>query len=501
MNSFWIDSITNKLNFPSLYQNINTDVCIIGGGIFGITCGYYLSKLNYNVTILDKDEFIGKTTSCTTGKITSQHGLFYNYLINSYNTKFAKDYLTANELAISNIKNIIDIEKINCDFKSQNNYVYATTDSELNHIKTELSSLEQLDFNCDYVTKVGLPFEIKGALCFKNQAQFNPLKYLSGLCNCILSNNNNNIFSKTLAVDIKKANNYYTVYTPNNYIQCKYVVVASHYPFINFPGIYFPKLYQSTSYLMAVDTKKTLFNGMYLNATNPIESYKTANYNNKNILIFGGHDHKTGITNNSQNTFEILKNKITSFYPNCEILNFWNTQDCISLDKLPYIGQYSTLLPNVFVGTGFKKWGMTLSNVAANIIVDKIENKQNIYEYLFNPSRISPIKNRKELKNMIVESSNSLLFKKIKHAKVSFKDISINSGNIIEVNNQKIGIYKNDSGKVFTVKPFCTHLGCLLAWNNIDKTWDCPCHGSRFDFTGKNLYNPALKNLKLYDVD
>lgn len=187
MNSLWL---TNSKIFENNINNkndIESDVCIIGAGIFGITCAYYLTNLGFKVTVLEKDFVGSKTTGHTTGKITSQHGLFYRYLTDSYDKKFAKDYLDANEEAIKNIKDIIDTEKIKCDFEYQNNYVYATTDTELEALKLEQQALDDIGFNSDFVTKTGLPFEVQGALCFKNQAQFNSIKYLNGLCKAIIS--------------------------------------------------------------------------------------------------------------------------------------------------------------------------------------------------------------------------------------------------------------------------------------------------------------------------
>ncbi len=151
-------------------------------------------------------------------------------------------------------------------------------------------------------------------------------------------------------------------------------------------------------------------------------------------------------------------------------------------------------------GTGFKKWGMTLSNVAANIVTDMICGKENKYAYLFDSSRLKPLKNIDEFKNVLVQSANSLIFDKLKRANMNFSEIKNNSGSIIEIENQKVGIYKDQNGKIFAIKPTCTHLGCLLSWNDVDKTWDCPCHGSRFDYKGKNLYDPAIKNLEIYEI-
>lgn len=423
------------------------------------------------------------------------------YLINSYGKKFAFDYLEANEKAIQNIKQIIDIEKIKCDFEYQNSYVYTTKKAELKTIKKEVSAVQSLGFPCEFVTKTGLPFEIEGAICFKNQAQFHPIKYLYGLCDAITSHDSE-IYTGTIVTNIEKDfDSTYLISSNNATVRSKFVIVAAHYPFINFPGMYFLKMYQSTSYLIAVDTKKTLFNGMYINATNPIFSYRTVKYQGKELLLVGGGEHKTGHPSCYQDTYGILEQEAKKFYPNCEVLYRWNTRDCISLDKLPYIGQYSTSMPGVFIGTGFKKWGMTLSNVASNIVVDSICGKKNKYSYLFNSSRLKPIKNRDEMKNILVQSINSLLFDKFKSANMSFDGIKNDSGSIIEINNEKIGIYKSPEEKIYAVKPICTHLGCLLSWNDVDKTWDCPCHGSRFDYKGKNIYDPAFKDLEIYHLN
>ena len=502
MSSLWfLENKIDKLftNKPST-DKLETDVCIIGAGIFGITCAYYLSKLGYKVIVLEKDKIGVKTTGHTTAKITSQHGLFYDYLTNSYSRKFAQDYLYANEKAIKNIKSIIDEENIKCDFEYQNNYVYSTNKEDLKSIKKEIKAVQSLGYNCEFVTKTGLPFDIQGAICFKNQAQFHPLKYLYGLCKCII-NNNSDIYTNNTVYDVKRDEDHYITYSNNLQVKSKYVIVATHYPFINFPGFYFTKMYQSTSYVLAIDPKKTLFNGMYITASEPIFSFRTATYNGKKILLIGGGDHKTGKPTSYEDSYGLLEQEAKKYYPDCKVLFKWNTRDCISLDKLPYIGQYSSMMPGVYVGTGFKKWGMTTSNVAANIVVDMICGKQNEYSYLFNSTRLKPIKNIDEFKNMMVESTNSLLLNKLRSAQMDFDQIANNSGSIIEVNNEKVGIYKSHDGKIYAVKPICTHLGCLLSWNDVDKTWDCPCHGSRFNYDGKNIYDPAFKDLYVYDLE
>ena len=189
MNSLWLSENVGNKNFETLNKNISTDVCIIGAGIFGLTCGYYLSKSGLKVTIIDKSEISRQTTGHTTAKITSQHGLIYTYLVDTYGEQFAKDYLFANEEAIENIKNIINMENINCDLEKQSNFVYTTDQSEVNKIRKEVDCVNALGFPANFVTKTGLPFDIAGGIQFKDQAQFNPIKYVNGLCDCIIKNN------------------------------------------------------------------------------------------------------------------------------------------------------------------------------------------------------------------------------------------------------------------------------------------------------------------------
>ena len=234
---------------------------------------------------------------------------------------------------------------------------------------------------------------------------------------------------------------------------------------------------------------------MYISASDPIFSYRTANINGKKILLVGGQEHKTGQSVPNPDNYSILENEARKYYPDLDVLYRWSTNDCISLDKLPYIGPYSNLLPELYIGTGFKKWGMTSSNVAANIIVDNICKKENKYSYLFSSTRVQPIKNSDEMKNILEDSVKSLFINKMKDSHLHLDEIDNDSGGVIEVNNEKVGIYKDVDANIYAVKPICKHLGCLLTWNDTDKTWDCPCHGSRYDFEGRNIINPAIENL------
>lgn len=311
------------------------------------------------------------------------------------------------------------------------------------------------------------------------------------------------VFTDSLVKDIKRVNNEYITYTDMYNIKSKYLVICSHYPFVNFPGFYFSKMYQVTSYVLGIETKEDLFSGMYISSNEPAVSFRSAKYGDKRLLIVAGGNHKTGYSPESESFYgyNFLENEVKNIYGDYKIAYKWNTRDCITLDKVPYIGEYSNFMPNMYVATGFNKWGMTTSNVAANIITDSILGVENIYAKIYDSTRFEPIKNKDELKNMAGQVFKSFISNRIKIPKESSDAIKNDNGGIIKIDGDSVGIYKDKEGKIYAVDPTCTHLGCLLTWNNIDKTWDCPCHGSRFDFTGKNLYEPAFKDLNKYDID
>lgn len=215
----------------------------------------------------------------------------------------------------------------------------------------------------------------------------------------------------------------------------------------------------------------------------------------------GGSEHKTGTKQDLSNCYHNLENYAKTLYPDANILYHFGTQDCISLDKLPYIGEFSDLMPNMYVATGFKKWGMTTSNVAANILTDMIMEKENPYIDIFKSTRFHPIKNGTEFVNMLKQTATSLVVDKFKIPQDILASIKKDEGKIVEINHTKLGIYCDKDGKYFALKPICSHLGCELSWNNLDKTWDCPCHGSRFSYTGKSLYDPSITDIRLIPLD
>lgn len=501
-NSFWLKSF-NVNNFEKLDKDINVDVCIVGGGITGITTTYYLSKLGYKVVLIEKDTLMSKTSGHTTAKITSQHGLFYKYLQDSQGSEFAKKYLKANEEAINNIEKIIDSEKIDCDFEKKSAFIFTQNIEEIRKIEEEAEVVKNLGIvECNFTNEIDLNLKIKGAIEFKNQAQFNPIKYINGLTDSIV-NNNGMIFENTSFKDYEKIGDEFKIFTnTKNIIKSKYLVITTRYPIINFPGYYFLKMYQEMSFVIAIKPKRKInLNGMYINSEKPTISIKSVKYQNEDIILIGGYGNKTGENIELDNKYKDLRSIAYEIFGDYEFLYEWNTEDCISLDKIPYIGDFSIFTNNLFLATGFEKWGMTTSNIAANIITDKIRKKSNEYENIFKATRLEPIKNSQELNNMIKQSIKSLVIDKFKDVQSVIDDVKNDEGRIVMFGDKKVGIYKDRAGNIYAVNPVCTHLGCELSWNNLNKTWDCPCHGSRFEYTGKSIYSPSMKDLENYNFE
>ena len=296
MQSYWEEERKNHKEYESLNNNLNVSVCVIGGGLTGLSTAYYLSK-NTSVAVIEKNRICSSTSGKNTGKVTSQHGIFYKYLIDSQGKEYAQKYFEANEKAIDNIEKIINKEKIDCDFERENAYVFTKKETEVDRLKDEQKAVDKINKGiCKFVKTTELPMEISGAIEFENQAKFHPLKYGYGLADCILKNNGR-IFENSQVTDIKKENGKYAVYVNKNKIVADYVVIATRYPFMKVPGYYFLKMYQSTSYAIVVDTKKELFSGMYINYEVPNISFRTINNGNRKLLLAVGYDYKTGTEN------------------------------------------------------------------------------------------------------------------------------------------------------------------------------------------------------------
>ncbi|XZJ41196.1 FAD-dependent oxidoreductase [Clostridium perfringens] len=476
MKSVWSESCKFRKR-EALNKDIKTDVLVIGAGIAGVLTAYMLKQKGREVVVIDAAEIASGNTKNTTAKITSQHDLIYSKLIAEFGEEKARQYAKANELAIKKYKEIIEDKRIECDFEEKPAYVYSL--NEIDVLKEEVEAAKNLGIDAEFVDEANLPFKINGAVKFNNQAQFNPLKFLKGISNELI------IYENTRALEIKEN----LVVTSGGNITANNIVVATHYPIMNAPGYYFMKMHQERSYVLALENTSEI-DGMYIDLNKEGYSFRTYN----NLLLLGGISHRTG-ENEEGGSYDELRKVAKRLYPKAKEKYYWSAQDCMTIDGIPYIGRYSSETSNIYVATGFNKWGMTSSMVSAMIISDMILEKENDFSEIFSPRRFDLSLSINNIANDLIETAKNFIAQKVYIPSSEIEHIKNGHGGIIEYNGEKVGIYKNKEGKEFFVSTKCTHLGCQLSWNADELTWDCPCHGSRFDYKGRLIGSPATKDL------
>lgn len=435
MKSIWENEVCQ---IKEVKENTDWDVIVVGGGIAGILCAYTLQKEGFNVLVLEANTIMSGQSGKTTAKITSLHGLKYADLIKQMKTENAKKYYEANEEAISLYKKIIKEENIDCDFKICDAYLYST---QKNALKKEIEALKKLKIDAIYTDQSELPFQIEEAIVFKHQAQFHPVKFAYALAKKL------NIIEHTRVLKIKG----HTLITDKQEFKAKRIVLCTHFPIKNIPGFYFLRMHQERSYVLALKSTSKMQNEY--KDINPL-GFSFRGF--KEVILFGGEGHRCG--ENKDHVYANLIKEAKKLYPECEIETMWSAQDCMSHDVLPFIGKYSFFLKDVYVITGFNKWGMSTSMLASKIIKDLILEKENEYASLFTPQRFHLC----AYKNFLI-------------------DVKESSINLI------LGLFQ---------KKKCAHLGCKLHYNENEDSYDCICHGSRFNKEGKLLNSPTTKNLK-----
>ena len=414
-------------SFPALKDGFKTDVLIIGGGIAGLLCAYKLKKAGVDCTVVDAGPICGWTTGNTTAKITLQHGLIYHQLIREYGIDTAQGYYLAQKSALGEYKDLCS--KIDCDYEELPSFVYSRTDR--GSLEQEVTALERVGCPCALQEKLPLKLPTVGGVRIDHQAQFHPLKFVNAIA-CGLR-----IFENTKVLALTPGG----VITEHGKISAEKIIVTTHFPILNKHGMYFMKLYQHRSYVLALKGAQNV-GGMYVDADKKGMSFR----NWDDMLLLGGGGHRTG---KSGGCWQELEQFAKRYYPKAEIVTKWAAQDCMSLDGIPYIGRYGKRTSNLYVATGFNKWGMSSSMVAASILCDMVLDQQNDFAQIFDPAR-----------SMLHPQLMANAFESVK-------------------------------GLLTPTAPRCPHLGCALKYNKAEHSWDCSCHGSRFSESGKVLENPA----------
>ena len=430
LNSIWAETALPQ--FPRLQGDKTTQILIIGGGMAGLLCAFRLKQAGADVLLVEAGRICGGVTQNTTAKITSQHGLIYHKLLHKLGREKAGMYLQANQQAVTDFHALC--KDIPCHFESQSAFVYSLDDRQA--LEQEVHALHLLGYPAGLKEDLPLPIPTVGAVKFRHQAQFHPLEFAAHIARDLP------IYENTPVRAMEGT----TAITDHGRIQAEKVIVATHFPFLNRHGSYFLKLYQHRSYVLALENAN-FPGGMYIGSEENSLSLRVFG----NQLLLGGGGHRTGKQGGG---WKELSAFAARAYPQAQEIARWATQDCISLDGVPYIGQYSRNTPNLFVATGFNKWGMTGSMVAAKILTNLILEQENPWAEVFSPSR-SILKPQ-----LAINGAESVL-------------------NLLR-----------------PTVPRCPHMGCALKWNAAERSWDCTCHGSRFAEDGKLLNNPAQKRLK-----
>ena len=431
MESLW-ERTAQKKSFAPLDRDIKTDVLIVGGGMAGVLCAYMLHNAGVRYALVEAETICGGITKNTTAKITVQHGLIYDELIRRFGLERAKLYLEANLRALELYGEMCG--RIDCGFEKKDSYVYSLDGRR--KIEREIKALAKLGAHAEFVSRPPLPFDVDGAIKYPNQAQFNPLEFAYAVADGL------NIYEHTKVRELIGT----TAVTDVGRIAAEKIIVATHFPFLNKHGGYFAKLYQHRSYVIALENAPDM-GGMYVDEALTGMSFRNCG----GLLLIGGGDHRTG---KSGGGWQELRGFAQKHFPDAIERYHWATQDCMSLDGVPYIGAYSSGTDGLYVASGFNKWGMTSSMVSAMLLCDLVQGRPNRYSEVFSPSRSVF---RPQLAVNLFEAAVNLL---------------------------------TPTGRR------CPHMGCALKWNPEEHTWDCPCHGSRFTVDGRLIDNPATGGLK-----
>lgn len=499
--SYWQQSVSLS-SYPKLTENIKCDVCIVGAGITGITSAFLLAEQGYSVCLLDAATVLSGTTSLTTAKITAQHGLMYANLIDQFGLQYATQYYEANNKAKDFIKEMIQQHSISCQLQEEAAYIYTDTNKEVEKIEKEWEAYEKIGIKGDLTHTVPLPFAIKKAIKMDNQAHFHPLEYGKALLQ-LCEQHGVQIYEQTRAVNVEYHKHPAVITEEQRRVICKYVVQATQYPFYDGLGYYPTRMYASRAYALLAKPEKPLTEGMYMNAGTPVRSIRPITIEDEHYVLIVGDSHKTGQANeNMMEHFNALATFGKEKLMISNILFRWSAQDYITLDKVPYVGPVTKHQKNVFVATGFKKWGITNGTNAALMLRDLIMNNESKVAAVFSPSRNMKVTPSVEnFVTMNVDVAKHLIANKFDRPKNDWRSLANETATVTRLDLQRVGVYKDAEGVYHAVDTTCTHLGCEVNWNQAEKSWDCPCHGSRFDYKGNVIQGPAVRPLEQIQVD
>ncbi len=497
--SYWVDSV-DLPSFPMLEGDVDADVCIVGAGIVGVTTATLLAGAGKSVVLLEMDGVLRGATGYTTAKVSSTQSTIYQQLVTEHGANTAIAYAAAQEAGLMLVRALVADGDIDCDLEIKPNFVYAESEQEVDSIRTEVDAAQQAGLDVSFVSEVPeLPYEVAGALRHENQAQFHPVKYLGHLLR-ELDGSGARIFENSRVVNVEEGDSNVVV-TEDGTVRAREVVIATGYPILD-RGLYFPRVHPKRSYaLSGVVPRDKLIEGMYISVDQPTRSLRTIDDGDRILLLVGGEGHAVGQDDDTEGHYQRLEDWARERFDMQEITHRWATQDGETVDKVPYAGTLRRGSDHLFTATGFRKWGLTNGTTAAMLISDLILGHENPFAELYDPHRITLRESMSKFVKENVKVARHLVGDRISHPYgANFEDLSPGQAGVVGRGISRKAVYKDEGGELHVVSGVCTHLGCLVNWNPAEKTWDCPCHGSRFGYDGKVIQGPAVHDLQRKDI-
>jgi glycine/D-amino acid oxidase-like deaminating enzyme/nitrite reductase/ring-hydroxylating ferredoxin subunit len=482
-------------SFPSLSGELEVDVAVIGGGITGVTAAHLLKQAGRRVALLEMNRIAYGATGYTTAKLTVGHSLIYADLVGSYGSEAARLYARSNQEAIDEVVRIVQEHSIQCDLEHTANYVYTESAAAVRELERELEAARTAGIDAELTTSTDLPYPVSAAIKVEGQAQFHPWKYLAGLSQ-LIAGDDSHVFELSRAKDVSSGSPC-IVETAGGRVRAAHVIVATQLPFLD-RGLFFAKAHPATSYLVAAGVDEAAPpRGMYISVDHPSRSIRsTPAGDGRRMLIVGGEGHKTGASANARERYERLERFLAERFA-ASATHRWSTHDYAPADKLPYIGRLRRNDAHILVATGFAKWGMTKGTLAAAMLTDAVLGRDNPYAELYDATRINPRHSAAELARGNGKVAETFFRDRLR-ARPGAADIerlAPGEGTVARIAGKHYAVSRDEAGVLTTLSARCTHLGCIVGWNAADRSWECPCHGSRFDADGTLVQGPATKDL------